>query len=274
MTRPRRPIALAALVAVLLTAALAMAGPASAKKAKSLGPTPLAGDCRFYQRPNGGPECYQDLWSGRFEVGQHVVQVGDTLTAKIQVLGGLFPIYTWPSPGGAGLKTEQCPEVAPTPPEGRNLVGWSTTCTFKAVGKTDGWEIFGPTMGLAISNYPDQDYYAVIGGGAPSSAACWTRRARASAACGSTSWARRSCSRSRSRAACTAPSTSPRAATSSRSTRRASATTTASRSPARRAHRPSASRPATRRSRSRSSARTRSRARSRTSGTARSPASR
>jgi hypothetical protein len=164
MTRPRRPIALAALAAVVLTAVLAMAGPASAKKAKSLGPTPLAGDCRFYQRPNGGPECYQDLWSGRFEVGRHILRVGDTLTANIQVLGGMFPIYSWPSPGGTGLKTEQCPSEAPTPPEGHNLVGWATTCTFKATSVTHGWQIFGPTMGLAISNYPDQDYYAVIGG--------------------------------------------------------------------------------------------------------------
>ena len=132
MNRPRRPIALAALVAVLLTAVLAMAGPASAKKAKSLGPTPLSGDCKFYQRPSGGPECYQGPVVGpvrgrparparRRRAGRqgagHGRHVSRVLVAE---------------PRWAGLDADRCPETAPTPPEGHNLVGWSTTCTFKA----------------------------------------------------------------------------------------------------------------------------------------------
>ena len=198
-----------------------------------------------------------------------------SLTAKIQVLGGMFPIYTWPAPGGAGLKLEQCPERGPDAaggPQPRRLVDDLHLQGRRArptVGRSSGrrWAWRSPTTPTRTTT-PSSAAASITGrvldeegkgvGGVRVNIIGPAEALRRHGA-------ERHVQRHRHRR---------RAATSSRSTRRASASTTAARSPARPARRPSASRPATPRSRSRSSARTRSRARSRTSGTARSPASR
>ena len=76
-------------------------------------------------------------------------------------------MYSWDSPGGAGLQVVSCPGHGPV--WGRRTAARNyfnpASCTFKAVSKTNSWVVFGPMMGLAISQYQDGDYYAVVGGG-------------------------------------------------------------------------------------------------------------
>jgi Carboxypeptidase regulatory-like domain len=154
-----------AIVALLLALACAPPAGAKAKKAKDLGPTPVANDCLIYK---GGHPCYYDLWSGRFVVDKHLLNVGDTMSAQIQTYGGRYPAYSWAPPGGPGLKTISCPGVAPAGPKDGSPNYFSLQCSFKATGKTNGWVVFGPSMGLAISSYVDGDYYAVVAGSAVS----------------------------------------------------------------------------------------------------------
>lgn len=152
---------------ITLVAAFAGAAPAGAKlkKAKDLGPTPVVNDCLIYR---GGHPCYYDLWSGRFVVDRHLLNVGDTLSAQIQTYGGRYPAYSWSPPGGPGLKTISCPGTAPAGPKDGSPNYFSLQCSFKATSKTNGWVVFGPSMGLAISSYQDGDYYAVVAGAAVS----------------------------------------------------------------------------------------------------------
>lgn len=164
LRRRRRLLLLAAAVLALL---VAVPSAGAVKKARSLGPTPIENDCFVYR---GNNPCYYGLWSGRFDADKHVLHVGDVLTTTIQTYGGFFPYYFWASPGGPGLKDlgtnakNRCPQFAPPGPSDGSPNYFTLTCSFKAVSKTSGWVVFGPTMGLASSQYDDGDYYAITAG--------------------------------------------------------------------------------------------------------------
>ena len=151
----RRTTVVAATAVTLLSLAFANAGNAAPKRAKDLGPTPVASDCLTYR---GKAPCYYNLWSGIFEVDRHILRVGDTLTAQIETHAGRYPVYSWAAPGGSGLKTLSCPTEAPPGPTDGSPNYWHASCRFEATSRTSGWVVFGPTMGLAISAYTDGDY--------------------------------------------------------------------------------------------------------------------
>lgn len=150
---------------MLVAALVALAAPdagAALKKAKDLGPTPVENDCLIYRGKN---PCYYGLWSGRFVVDRHILNIGDVLSATIQTYGGFAPVYSWvPEPGLPYLKRIACPIAAPKGPADGSPNYFTLNCAFRAKKKTPTWQVFGPSMGLAISSYVDGDYYAVVAG--------------------------------------------------------------------------------------------------------------
>ncbi len=158
--RRHRVLLLLALVALFALSAPAAHG--ALKKAKDLGPTPVENDCLIYKGKN---PCYYGLWSGRFVVDKHILNVGDVMTATIQTYAGLYPAYSWvPEPGLPAIKRIACPITAPAPPKDGSPNYFTLMCTFRAKKKTGKWVVFGPSMGLASSSYVDGDYYAVVSG--------------------------------------------------------------------------------------------------------------
>lgn len=112
------------------------------------GPVPVAADCLVYRGP---AQCYYHVRVTTFKFSQHVLHIGDTLTASMSTQW-----KEWTFPGsGPGLALKGC--------KGDPFAG-SGICRWKVVAATGGWV---SSLGLLISvpgsaQYTAADFYTVV----------------------------------------------------------------------------------------------------------------
>lgn len=142
------------------TAALALTALAggTAVPATALPPAPVQTDCLTY---TGRAQCIYNIGFIEFRLSQHVLHVGDKVSGT----------YTWGfSPTRSGSFLKSGPGLRLIDCSGRKNAGLGTsgsrTCTWKAVGKTGGWQTsLGMSLGqnASLGTYTENDFYIVLG---------------------------------------------------------------------------------------------------------------
>jgi hypothetical protein len=142
-------------VVVILTVLAATAPPAGARKLNSLGPAP--GPCQTGQTSG----CTFDSRCAQMSFSPHLVHVGEEIDSTAGPAvdacgpGGVAAIgWSWGAEPGLGAGKGPCASTPLTQP---------SSCRFKAVAATTGWQIGCINGGSGFGPWTSCDYYAVIG---------------------------------------------------------------------------------------------------------------